>query len=89
MIYVHSKTVGLDIMICNAGVADGKTMMKMRDMQMDDFMHTFNLNFFCNVVMTKEALPYLEKTKGSIVQVSSIVGMSDQKKCLSPTKICS
>ena len=72
------KSEGLDIMICNAGVADAKTMVNMRDMNMDDFMHTFNLNFFCNVVMTKEALPHLEKTKGSIVQVSSIVGMSER-----------
>ena len=61
-------------MICNAGVADMKTMVSVREMPMDDFMHTFNLNFFCPVVMTKEALPHLEKTKGSIVQVSSIVG---------------
>ena len=65
-------------MICNAGVADAKTMVNMRDMNMDDFMHTFNLNFFCNVVMTKEALHHLKKTKGSIVQVSSIVGMSER-----------
>merc|ERR1712178_591743 len=30
-------------------------------------------NFFCPVVMTKEALPHLEMTKGNIIQVSSIV----------------
>ena len=63
-------------MICNAGVADMKTMVSLRDMNMDDYMHTFNLNFFCPVVMTKEALPHLEKTKGNIIQVSSIVGKS-------------
>merc|ERR1712241_91736 len=66
----------LDIMICNAGVADMKTMVNLRDMNMDDYMHTFNLNFFCPVIMTKEALPHLEKTKGNIIQVSSIVASS-------------
>ena len=67
-------------MICNAGVADMKTMVSLRDMNMDDYMHTFNLNFFCPVVMTKEALPHLEKTKGNIIQVSSIVGKSRNYK---------
>ena len=66
--------LGLDVMICNAGVADIRTMVSVREMPMDDYMHTFNLNFFCPVVMTKEALPHLEKTRGSIVQVSSITG---------------
>ena len=61
-------------MICNAGVGDPKTMVQMREMPMDDYLKTFNLNFFCPVVMTKEALPHLEKTKGNIVHVSSITG---------------
>jgi len=61
----------LDIMICNAGVTDPKTCVKLRDLAMEDYMHTFNINYFCPVVMTKEALPHLEKTKGSIVHVSS------------------
>ena len=64
-------------MICNAGVTDVKTCVKLRDMPMDDYMHTFNLNYFCPVVMTKEALPHLEKTKGSIVHVSSTLGKQD------------
>ena len=71
-------------MICNAGVADMKTMVSLRDMNMDDYMHTFNLNFFCPVVMTKEALPHLEKTKGNIIQVSSIVGKSQVNTVLGP-----
>ena len=65
---------GLDIMICNAGVTDPKTCVKLRDLAMEDYMHTFNINYFCPVVMTKEALPHLEKTKGSIVHVSSTLG---------------
>ena len=43
-------------------------------MPMDDYLHTFNINYFCPVVMTKEALPHLEKTKGNIVYVSSTLG---------------
>ena len=61
-------------MICNAGVTDPKTCVKLRDLAMEDYMHTFNINYFCPVVMTKEALPHLEKTKGSIVHVSSTLG---------------
>ena len=59
-------------MICNAGMYKNPGLM--RDTKMDDFIVTFNLNFFCPVVMTKEALPHLEKTKGNIVYVSSILG---------------
>ena len=65
-------------MICNAGIYKNPAMM--RDTQMDDFMLTFNINYFCPVVMTKEALPHLEKTRGNIVYVSSIVGEGD--KCV-------
>ena len=64
----------MDIFICNAGVTNLKTMVKVRDMPMDDYLHTFNINYFCPVVMTKEALPHLEKTKGNIVYVSSTLG---------------
>ena len=59
-------------MICNAGMYKNPGLM--RDTKMDDFIVTFNLNFFCPVVMTKEALPHLERTKGNIVYVSSILG---------------
>ena len=59
-------------MICNAGMYKNPALM--RDTEMDDFMATFNLNFFCPVVMTKEALPHLERTRGNIVYVSSILG---------------
>ena len=71
---IYFPPIGVDIFICNAGVTDLKTMVKVREMPMDDYLHTFNINFFCPVVMTKEALPHLEKTKGSIVFVSSTLG---------------
>ena len=58
-------------MICNAGMG-GET--NLREMPMEDYMRIFNVNFFCPVAMTKEALPHLEKTKGNIVHISSIIG---------------
>ena len=59
-------------MICNAGMGVPDT--NLREMPMEHYMRTFNVNFFCPVAMTKEALPHLEKTKGNIVHVSSIIG---------------
>ena len=58
-------------MICNAGTG-GET--NLREMPMEDYLRIFNVNFFCPVTMTKEALPHLEKTKGNIVHISSIIG---------------
>ena len=77
-------------MICNAAVFN--IPVTMREMPMDDFMLAFNLNFFCPVVMTKEALPHLEKTKGNIVYVSSIISkeghqIRDQPKGFRPKPI--
>ena len=66
--------LGLDVFICNAGSGDPKTLVKLREMPMDKYMQLFTLNYFCPVVMTKEVLPHLEKTRGNIVYVSSIYG---------------
>ena len=59
-------------MICNAGMGVPDT--NLREIPMEHYMRTFNVNFFCPVAMTKAALPHLEKTKGNIVHVSSIIG---------------
>ena len=72
--FLKDYNSGLDILICNAGMSDGKTFVPVREMPMDNYMKVFDINYFSPVVMTKEALPHLEKTKGNIVHVSSITG---------------
>ncbi|XP_013167477.1 PREDICTED: uncharacterized oxidoreductase TM_0325-like [Papilio xuthus] len=69
------KTFGkLDVLINNAGVADWN------DITSDDFMKKFdaimNINLRAAVYLTHLAIPHLIKTKGNIINTSSIAGSS-------------
>ncbi|TRY75523.1 hypothetical protein TCAL_15566 [Tigriopus californicus] len=62
----------LDVVISNAGGGSGAA--KVRDKCVSDFRHTLDLNVIAPFLITKAALPHLEKTKGNILYVSSIAG---------------
>lgn len=62
----------LDVLVNNAGVNVEETVM---DAKMEKFDHVFNTNVRSVIELTKLAVPHLEKTKGNIVNVSSICGM--------------
>lgn len=65
------KHIGL--LVNNAGVAMGG---KFEELSVDDIESVFNINFKSQIVMIKEVLPYLKKTKGShIANVSSLFGI--------------
>lgn len=61
----------IDILICNAGIS---MRALFEDVEMSVLQRVMGVNFWGTVYCTKYALPYLLKTKGSVVGVSSIAG---------------
>ncbi len=61
-------------MICNAGRVDKEANKGMAGVELDTFRKIMDVNFMCPVAMTKEALPQLQKNKGSILYTSSVLG---------------
>ena len=62
----------LDILINNAGLAASALFDEYSDLSL--FKHTLEVNFYGGVYCTYHALPYLKKTRGRIVAVSSLGG---------------
>jgi len=61
----------IDILINNAGVS---MRALFKDLDLNVIRHLMDVNFWGTVYCTKYALPYLLKSKGSVVGVSSIAG---------------
>ncbi|KAG2227933.1 hypothetical protein INT45_011956, partial [Circinella minor] len=59
----------LDAVIANAGVVE--PLASVADANIEEFKRAFDINFFSIVSLVQEALPYLRKSKGSIIMVSS------------------
>ncbi|TWU23410.1 Glucose 1-dehydrogenase 1 [Novipirellula galeiformis] len=73
MIAQTIKTYGrLDVVVNNAGVFVGGTIDKLSAADWDKQM---NINAKGPFLVTKAALPHLVKTKGSVVNVSSVSGL--------------
>lgn len=70
----HSiKTYGkLDVLINNAGINAEATL---EEINPDIFRQVMGVLFLGSVYMTKAALPYIRKTKGSILFVGSLAGI--------------
>ena len=60
----------LDVLINNAGV---HTMGPLIETSDEEIEHTYRINVFGPLALSREALPHLIETKGSIVNVSSTV----------------
>jgi short-subunit dehydrogenase len=63
---------GIDILINNAGIS---MRAMFNDCDLDVIKKVMDVNFWGTVYSTKYALPYLLKSKGSVVGVSSIAGI--------------
>ena len=61
----------IDVLICNAGISI-RSLFENVDIKI--FKKLFNINFFGAIYGTKFSLPYLEKTKGTIIAMSSLNG---------------
>ena len=66
-----SKFKEIDILINNAGISMRATL---EDMNLSVMKKVMDINFYGTVFCTKYALPYILKSKGSVVGVSSIAG---------------
>jgi short-subunit dehydrogenase len=64
----------LDLLINNAGVAVSALFEDFPNLQL--FKHNMDVNFYGSVYCTYYALPYLKKTRGRVVAVSSLGGKS-------------
>lgn len=63
---------GIDVMICNAGLS----MRALFDECDLEVLHRLmDVNFWGTVNCTKFALPYLQRSKGSLVGISSVAGL--------------
>jgi short-subunit dehydrogenase len=62
----------LDMLINNAGLAVSALFDEFPDLNL--FRHTMNINFYGAMYCTYYALPYLKRTKGRIVAISSLGG---------------
>ena len=63
---------GIDVMICNAGIS---MRALFDDLDMSVMHRLMDVNFWGTVYCTKYALPYLQKSKGSLVGISSVAGI--------------
>ncbi|MEQ8909433.1 MAG: SDR family oxidoreductase [Vicingaceae bacterium] len=61
----------LDVLVCNAGISM-RAVFENVDLQV--IKNVMDINFWGTVYSTKHALPYLLKSQGSVVGVSSIAG---------------
>lgn len=70
----------LDVLINNAGIYQKDSADDFNITQFDDILNT---NLRAVAILTSLAVPHLEKTKGNIVNVSSIAGLKPLKATLS------
>ena len=69
IIFLHIS--GIDVLVHSAGiVVNGSTI----DLPISEYDRCMNINARSAFILTKECLPHLLKTKGSIVHVSSVTG---------------
>jgi short-subunit dehydrogenase len=67
-----AKYGGIDILICNAGIS---MRANFNEVEIEVLHQLMNVNFWGTVYCVKHALPYLIKSKGSIVGISSVAGI--------------
>lgn len=58
------------------------------EVDLDEARTTFETNFFSVILMCKTFLPLLMKSKGTIVQVGSVAGVSILESCPFLTDRC-
>lgn len=63
---------GIDVLICNAGISMRAIL---DEVELKVLRQLMDINFWGTVYCVKYALPYLQKSRGSIVGVSSVAGL--------------
>lgn len=67
-----SEFGGIDVLICNAGIS---MRALFDDVDLSVLHQLMDVNFWGTVYCVKYALPWLQKSKGSVVGVSSVAGI--------------
>lgn len=62
----------LDVLINNAGIVNMDTVI---GVNLSEFDRVFDVNVRGAIILTKFSVPYLEKTKGNVLNVSSVGGL--------------
>lgn len=65
---------GIDVLVNNVGGADFNALAGFLEIDDDTWRRTLDLNFFSTVRVTRAALPSLLERRGTVINVSSIVG---------------
>lgn len=63
---------GVDVLICNAGISMRAIF---DDVEMSVLHRVMDVNFWGTAYCAKYALPYLQRSKGSLVGISSVAGL--------------
>ena len=66
----------IDVLINNAGIKKKESLEDHRSLE--NFDYVFNVNVRAPVALTELAIPHLEKTRGNIINVSSVVAFKTQ-----------
>ncbi len=74
---VIKKFSKIDVLINNAGYADGKDVETQTEEEWNEMFDT-NVNGYARCI--RAALPYLKQTKGNILNTASLVGLNGQAK---------
>lgn len=69
---VMARTGRLDVLINNAGMMQEAAI---EEMSLEDWQRNLNLNLTAPFLLIRAALPYLRKTRGSIVNTGSVEGL--------------
>ena len=69
---VVSQWGSLDVLVANLGTGSGKPGWQQEEIEWE---RLFNLNFFGSVRLAQAAIPHMQQRGGSIVFISSIVGV--------------
>lgn len=70
---IIARTGQLDVLINNAGMMQESTI---EDLSIEEWQRNLNVNLTGPFLMIRAALPYLRKTKGSIVNTGSVEGLA-------------
>lgn len=63
---------GIDVLICNAGIS---MRALLDDVELSVLQRLMDVNFWGTVYCTKYALPHLQRSRGTVVGVSSVAGI--------------
>lgn len=81
---IVNETIGqfgkLDVLINNAGVV---TYDNIVDVKQSEFDRIFGTNVWSAIELTQRCVPHLEKTKGNVINVSSVAGLKALQNSIS------